>query len=491
MTDPSGFALFLTLWNRAQNQTTPKVHLKIARWMEARWKDGDRHLLLMAFRSCGKSTIVGLFAAWLLWRHPVLRILVLAADGTLAGKMVRNTKRIIERHPFTTHLRPERADQWASNRFTIKRDSELRDPSMIAFGVGANITGSRADVIICDDVEVPNTTDTLEKRENLRERLAELSFVLVPGGTQLYVGTPHAFDTIYATKRGDSLDAPDAFLDGYKDLRVPVLDAKGDSAWPERFPPSQIAQLKKTGGPRRFGAQMMLQAQPITDAHLAVDNLQWYDDDIIYNEAQGRPVLSIGGRRMVSCSVWWDPAFGRAGDGSVIAILYGDDTGEYWLHHLSYLEIDPHSDVDEATQQSRLVAALCRRFYVASITLEINGLGRFLPAILRREMGGAAAVVEISSHRPKDLRIVEAFDAVLAARALHVHRSVSLTPFLQEMRDWKPGTHTRDDGLDAVAGALSQQPVRIGSQPSTGRIYQNWQRGLPAHNAKTEFNIME
>jgi len=163
------------LWNQRQNLTTPKLHLDMAHWLERAWKKGDKELLLMAFRSAGKSTMVGLFAAWLFYRDPNIRILVLAADFTLAKKMVRNVKRIIERHPLTNNMKPKAADQWASDRFTVKRSLELRDPSMIAKGVTSNITGSRADIVICDDVEVPNTCDSAEKRENLRERLAEIN----------------------------------------------------------------------------------------------------------------------------------------------------------------------------------------------------------------------------------------------------------------------------------------------------------------------------
>ena len=79
--------------------------------MAARWQEGERELLLLlAFRSSGKSTLVGLFCAWLLCRHPDLRILVLAGDFALAKKMVRNVKRIIERHPLTAGLKPTRSD---------------------------------------------------------------------------------------------------------------------------------------------------------------------------------------------------------------------------------------------------------------------------------------------------------------------------------------------------------------------------------------------
>jgi len=134
-----------------------------------------------------KSTIVGLFCAWLLLLNPNLRILVLAAESTLASKMVRSCRKIIEKHPLTKGLVPDSPDQWARDRFTVSRNKELRDPSVMAAGVTMNITGARADVIIYDDVEVPNTSDTPAKREDLRERLSESNFILTPKGTQVFV----------------------------------------------------------------------------------------------------------------------------------------------------------------------------------------------------------------------------------------------------------------------------------------------------------------
>ena len=72
---------------------------------------------------------------------------------------------------------------------------------MLAAGLDSNITGARADIVICDDVEVPKTCATRALRDKLRQRLGELEFVLTPGGLQLYAGTPHAWDSIYGTGR--------------------------------------------------------------------------------------------------------------------------------------------------------------------------------------------------------------------------------------------------------------------------------------------------
>ena len=491
------FPLFTILWNQMQGQTTPHIHLNIAQWLEERWEQGDRQLLLMAFRSCGKSTLVGLFCAWLLFHSPNLRILILAADELLARKMVRNVKRIIERHPLTLDLKPDEADQWATERFTVRRNMELRDPSMLARGVSSNITGSRADIVICDDVEVPNTSDSIEKRKELRERLIEIDFVLVPEGMQLYVGTPHTYDTIYRTSDKDAgaKESP-PFLAGFEKLVLPILK-DGKSQWEARFSIKDIAAIKKRTGPNKFASQMMLTPVNIANSRLNTDLIDIYCNDVSYQEVGGgQAFLSIGSVRMVSASAWWDPAFGSAGgDNSVLAILYSDADGQRYLHHVELIKNDLSLDEDEATAQCRRVVQILKRFYMPSVSLEINGLGRFLPAILRRELARenvVCSVIEMSAHIPKHIRILEAFDVVLAARALHIHDSVQHTPFMQEMRDWRPSSgRGTDDCLDAVAGALSQEPVRIKRVYSGGNsaTCPRWAKGHINTKANTDFDV--
>lgn len=191
------FKKFLDVWGRGQAISLPLHHIKIAKWLQKIYFSEKKRGLLLAFRSSGKSSIVGLFCAWLLYINPNLRILVVAADTVLAKKMVRNVKKIIELHPLLEEIKPKKKQEWASGSFTVERNVALRDPSVLALGLGSNVTGSRADVIICDDVEVPKNSDTYLKREDLREKLLELNFVLVSDGMQIYIGTPHTLDTIY------------------------------------------------------------------------------------------------------------------------------------------------------------------------------------------------------------------------------------------------------------------------------------------------------
>ena len=157
----------------------------------------------MAFRHSGKSTVVGIFAACVLYLRPETRILVLSAHNALAARMVAHIKNILENHPWCGDLIPKTKKEWASDKITINRPVGIREPSVVCQGIHGNITGMRADLIICDDVEVPNTANTPQKRAALRERLRELDFILSPGGTMIYIGTPHTMDTIYRTNDDD------------------------------------------------------------------------------------------------------------------------------------------------------------------------------------------------------------------------------------------------------------------------------------------------
>jgi len=474
---PADLLEFAWIWNRMAGLSTPALHRRMLRWLADRTAEHDRRLLLMAFRGCGKSTLVGLFCAWTLYRAPHTRILVLAADLALATRMVATVRRILARHPLCGSLLPDHGEgPWASDRFTVAREAVLRDASMMAAGISGNITGARADLIICDDVEVAGNCDTPGKREDLRERLTEAEFVLVPDGTVLFVGTPHTSESLYA-------EGAEGFLAGYHRLVLPLLDTDGVSAWPERFPVVAVTALRDRVGPLAFRRQMLLQPVVEQAARLDPGAIVRYVDEPDYREANGRGVLTLLGHRIVSGGGWWDPAYGRpgSGDASVVAATYVDGEGQHYLHRLAYLLHDPNAADDPATQQCRAVAALAKDLLLPVMRVETNGLGRFLPAMLRREMsraGTACMVQEVASHRAKAERILSALDPVLAARRLSAHDSVWRTPFPRELAEWRPGAPgVRDDALDAVAGCLLSEPVRLPAVVSARPATLPWRGG--------------
>jgi hypothetical protein len=244
---------------------------------------------------------------------------------------------------------------------------------------------------------------------------------------------------------------------------------------------------------------MLLRPRNSVDNRLDPARLRAYDEELVYIEGNDEAVLTLKGRRLWSASCWWDPSYGSPdrGDGSVVAAVFTDGGGDYWLHRIRYLVHDPSrvTTTDEATQLCRQVVALAKELLLPAVLVETNGIGRFLPGLLRQELaasGVRCSVIERTSRSNKDLRIVDAFDAVLAAGRLWAHRSVWNTPFVEEMRDWRPGGKGRDDGLDAVAGCLLNEPVRLPRvvlPAANARPVPSWRGGGANVRAAVEFEV--
>lgn len=437
------FELFIGAWNDRLGLDTPPVHQRMARWLARSSHLPDMRLLLMAFRGCGKSTLLGLYCCWRLLHQPDLRILVVAADESLAENMLRHARGILEAHPLLRPLIPAQKTDWAADRLTIRRPHVGRDPSLRAAGIHSNITGARADLIICDDVEVMKTADTSSKREALRQRLHELEFILTPGGGIIYLGTPHTEESLYKAN---------GFLHNYQRLEVPLTP----QCWPQRFSGKTIDAIRLAVGPRVFAAQMLLQPTQLYEARLDPDLINLYDEDVPFKTAR----------------CYWDPAFAGQegkGDRSVVALVLLDLEQNICIHDVLYLPPAPAGE-EESAFQCRMMATFLQRHHLHHIAVEGNGLGRFLPGLLRQHLqniGYKCAVQLVHQSQNKNQRLLHAFEARLHANAIHAHKSVTRTPLFNEMRAWQAERNDNDDdGMDAVAGAIALLPQQANLLPS-------------------------
>ena len=168
------------------------------------------------------------------------------------------------------------------------------------------------------------------------------------------------------------------------------------------LPADKIEEIRRQTGPAKFDSQMMLQPRNVEEIRLDPARLIRYDAQLELREANGEAILSLAGRRLVSASCWWDPAYGApdTGDASVVAGVFVDEAGVYWLHGIRYLRHDPEQrhETDEATQLCRQVAAFVEEFHLPSVAIETNGIGRFLPALLRRELQARGLACPVLEH---------------------------------------------------------------------------------------------
>ena len=175
-------------------EPTP-VQYDMAHWLQT----GPRRKVLQAFRGVGKSWITADFAVWRGYCDPDVKVLVVSASKQAADNFSTFALQIIKGMPELRHLTPRSDQREAKIQFDFGPARESKDPSLRSLGISGQLTGSRADVIIADDVEVPNNSTTQQMREKLAEQVKEFDAILKPGGEVTFLGTPQCEQSIYST----------------------------------------------------------------------------------------------------------------------------------------------------------------------------------------------------------------------------------------------------------------------------------------------------
>ena len=159
------FRYFLVLvWRHLQLPDPTPVQLDIGEYMQK----GPKRRIIEAFRGVGKSWMAAAYVLWLLRNDPQKKIMVVSASKTRADDFAQFCLRLIREMSLLQCLDPDRDEQRsASNRFDVRPAIPDQSPSVKSVGIFGQLTGSRADLILADDVEVPNTAWTVGMREKL------------------------------------------------------------------------------------------------------------------------------------------------------------------------------------------------------------------------------------------------------------------------------------------------------------------------------------
>lgn len=158
---------------------------------------GPRRKIVEAFRGVGKSWITTAYAVWKLYRDPDIKIMVVSASKAAADNFSVFALQLIKGMPELRHLIPRSDQREAKVSFDVGPARESKDPSLRSLGITSQLTGSRADLIIADDIEVTNNSQTQAMREKLAEQVKEFDAILKPGGEITFLGTPQCEQSIY------------------------------------------------------------------------------------------------------------------------------------------------------------------------------------------------------------------------------------------------------------------------------------------------------
>lgn len=258
--------LFLAWKHLALPDPTP-IQYDIADYLQ----HGPKRLIIQAFRGVGKSWITSAFVVWKLLCDPQLKFLVISASKQRSDDFSTFTKRIIHEMPILQHLRA-REDQRNSNvAFDVAPSRAAHAPSVKSVGITGQIVGSRAHIIIADDVEVLSNALTQVMRDKLGEVVKEFDAVVMPKvGRIIYLGTPQVEESLYAglQERGYKCriwpaQMPNKTLkEFYGERLAPFINTlqieDGEPTDPLRFDSLDLEERRASYGNSGFALQFML-----------------------------------------------------------------------------------------------------------------------------------------------------------------------------------------------------------------------------------------
>lgn len=502
----ASFPVFATyLWDYLRLPSPTPVQYQVADYLQ----NGPNRRIIMAYRGCGKSFLTAGYVLWRLRRDPNCKVLVISAAQDRADAFSVFCHDLLRNWFMVKDLFPSDTQRFSKVAFDVYGAKPDQSPSVRSSGIFGQITGSRADLIVADDVETPQSCETQLIRDKLRESIKEFDSVIKPGGEIVFLGTPHTQDSVYAKLETSGYQVriwPALYPTGkklknyYGDRLAPKIQADleadpglaGHPVDPRRFDWAELEARQISIGRSTFNLQFLLdislsdeEKYPLKLRDLCVFRLNrengpnkvvWLANgdkaldlpsvglhgDLFYKPAQiGDEFLEYTG---VVMSV--DPS-GRGSDElgyAVVAYLNGN----------LFLLSSGGLKGGYSEPNLKKLALIAKEFKVKQILVESNlGLGMF-SELLKRYLGTIypCSVEEVRHTKQKELRIIETLEPVLNQHRLMVDTDVIVNDiastesypseirsqyqlFFQLTRITKEKNSLRhDDRLDALAMAV-------------------------------------
>lgn len=242
-----------------------------------RFQKGRPNFVLANFPpEFGKSTTWNMnYATWRIVKDPNVRIIIVSKSLPMAKKFLGGIKQRLTGHMFRDlqlAFAPEGGwkgteGSWTTTEIYVEgRGSGEKDPTVQALGMGGQIYGARADVVICDDVvDLSNAAQWAPQMAWLGQ---EAITRLTPDGHMIVLGTRVQPIDLYAKLR-EQLDWDDEHPIWTYLAQPAVLESADHprdwvSLWPEKWPGVQLARRKASLGAASRWA-LVFQQQDVLD----------------------------------------------------------------------------------------------------------------------------------------------------------------------------------------------------------------------------------
>lgn len=479
-----------------------EIHKEFYKWIQEYNLYGigeglSSNKLIMLPRAHLKSHMVATWCAWMITRHPEITIFYVSATAELALVQLSAIKNILEssvyQRFFPEYIHPQdgKREKWTETKIHIdhpqRRKEGVRDATIATAGLTTNTTGWHADVIVADDLVVPENAYTEKGREDVSKKASQFTSIRNAGGFTLACGTRYHPSDIYDTWRKQTYELYDN--DGIVLEYLPVWDIKEFAVeqdnrfiWPRVVRPDGkafgfdmqvLARIRAEYEDKvQYYAQYYNNPNDPGSARITDDKFQYYDQKFLSYDGHW---YYKDKKLNVYAAVDFAYATTRRADYTAIVVIGIDSDSNIYV-----LDIDRFK-TDRTIEYYKHISALHSRWAFKKLRAEVTAAQQIIVNDIKDFIKKDGMSISIDEFRPsqregtKEERIAAALESRYENLQMW-HVQGGYTPVLEE--ELKQARPAHDDVKDSLASAVSIAVKP--SQKRSGAFFTKSNR-LPTH----------
>lgn len=416
----------------APHRVLGAIHEELCQWWQR--NDAKDNQLVLLPRDHQKSAMIAYRVAHHITKHPDTTILYVSATADLAEKQLKSIKDILTCDayrfywPEMVNQNENKRERWSVDEISVdhpKRKAEgVRDATVKAAGLTANLTGLHCQIAVLDDVVVPSNAYTETGREQVRATYSQLSSIETTGAKEWVVGTRYHPNDLYK----NLMEMTETFYNDASDEDVEVnvyevfereVETNGEFLWPKQrrkdgktfgFDERELARKKaKYLDITQFYAQYYNNPNAVETQYMDKSNFQWYGRESIENVSGAWYI----GDKMLNIYASIDFAFtvNANSDYTAIVVIGVDEDNNIYV-----LDIDRFKTNKISTMYDK-VATLYKKWKFKRLRAEVVAAQRMIVSQFREFMRSQNIVFTIDEYNPpKTMKKEERISAILEPR---------------------------------------------------------------------------
>ena len=407
-------------------------------WLEL--AGSDDQLFIEASRRHFKSrTFSVIYPLYRIIKDPEINILIASKTISQAKKWLREIRSNLRESSPYSFLKPDQPEKWTENEIIVDRVDASADPTVSTTGVGKEILGSGADLVICDDIVSKRNSHTKQQRDKLEDWFYSELFPMIEGdGEIITVGTPWHKEDLYALLREDPswkhYKFPAEEPDDPEPYHSDFYNNPDNVLWFPKWNKDALQEKRKKMGTNYYAMSFLLDLTEVEGGIIDPDWIEWFG--------------SLPEEENFSYMMGVDPSIGETDESDftgIVTVARSKESGKIYV-------VDADQGRWRSQERIEKIKEKYQRFPISKIAIEDVSVTKDFIDMLRRDTmlpidpispGGKDKVARLETISPR----IENADIIF-----NLSLKRSKVPFYDQLIEFPQGSY--DDLVDAFVYAV-------------------------------------